>query len=98
MGYQPNLPPSQHLAVVALYDPASGDILHWHCASADDAAHLPSPQALEKEAVDHALHHAPAETQPGLKKAGFVHVDQKVVKGHGPFKVDTRTRTLVELN
>src|SRR5262245_31984244 len=98
MGYRIKLPESEHLAIVALYDPASGDILHWHYFCADDAAQMPSPQALEREAADHAMRHAPAETRTTLEKASFVHVDRQTLIARGPFKVDTRTRSLIELS
>ena len=97
MEYLTKLPESEHLAIVALYDPASGDILHWHYFCADDAAQLPSPEALEREAAVHVMRHAPAEMRAKLEKASFIHVDRQAVKGRGPFKVDTPTRTLIEL-
>jgi len=92
------LPHSEHVAIVALYDPASGEILHWHYCSADDASELPTPHVLESEALDHAMRHAAEEKRKKLSEASFLHVDRQNLKSRGPFKVDMQTRGLVELN
>jgi hypothetical protein len=96
--YRPELPESAHMAIVALYDPTSGDILHWHCYCADDASDVPEPQALETEALDHARRHASDEKRKKLADASSVHFDRQSLKSRGPFRVDTKTRRLVELD
>jgi hypothetical protein len=97
MVYRTELPDSDQVAIVALYDRASGDILHWHYSCADDGSELPPRQALEREAVEHATRHASEGRRKKLAEASLLHVDRQTLRSRGPFKVDTGTRALVKL-
>jgi hypothetical protein len=98
MAYRAEFAESEHMAIVALYDPASGDILHWHYFAADDASELPSLEELEREAVEHATRHASEEVRTRIRAASSLHIAREDLKKQGPFRVDLRTRTLAEAN
>jgi DNA-binding IscR family transcriptional regulator len=97
MPYRTNEPEAENVAIVVVYDSTSGDILHWHHFSADDASELPSHQALEREAIEHATHHASEEMRKALAEASFLHLDRQTLESQGPVKVDTKKRVLVKL-
>ena len=97
MEHRTQLPEGEHMAIVAFYDPASGQILHWHYAIADAQSELPGPGALEKQGLEHAARHANEERRVQLQKSSSLHVDRDSLKSGAPYRVDTDRRVVVEV-
>ncbi|HYU34805.1 MAG TPA: hypothetical protein VEW48_21865 [Thermoanaerobaculia bacterium] len=89
----PNEATTQH-AVVVLFDPATGTIVHGHYCEADAGVELPSREALEKTALEYARRHAKKGVD--LSKAKALHVDPKTFQMDRKYRVDPKLKKLVE--
>jgi hypothetical protein len=79
-------------SIVVVYDAKSGDIVHKHeCVSLRGGTH-PSKQMLEKDALEQA-----SRAGRDTTKVSLLHVDPKDLNIDAHYKVDTKTRTLVEV-
>jgi len=83
-----------HHAVVVLYDPKTGDIVHGHYCEADAEADLPSAKELEKTALESAKRHA--RKGVNLTKAKVLHADPKSFQLGRQYRVDPKLKKLVE--
>lgn len=84
-----------HSAVVVLFDPATGDIVHGHYCEADSSADLPDKDALEKSAREHAKRHEKKGVDSA--KAHVLHVDSGAFQMNRRYRVDLQTKKLVEV-
>jgi hypothetical protein len=84
---------TQH-AVVVLYDPATGNIVHGHYCEADAGVELPSREELEKTALEYAKRHAKKGVD--LPKAKVLHIDPKEFQMGRKYRVDPKLKKLVE--
>jgi hypothetical protein len=84
-----------HSAIVVLYDPATGEIVHGHYCEADSSADLPGKEALEKAAMEAARHH---QKKGGfdLSKAHLLHVDPASFQMTRKYRVDPKLKKLAE--
>jgi hypothetical protein len=87
-------PASVQQAVVVLYDPATGNIVHGHYCEADGGVEFPSREALEKTALEYARRHAKKGVD--VTKASFLHVDPKAFEMDRKYRVDPALKKLVE--
>jgi hypothetical protein len=87
--------PTPHHAVVVLYDPATGNIIHGHYCEADSSAELPSNEALEKSAIEYAGRHARKGIDP--TRAHVLHVDPKSFQMNHKYRVDAKLKKLIEV-
>jgi hypothetical protein len=82
-------------AIVVLYDPVSGDIVHGHYCEVDPGMELPSREELEKQALDHAQTHLkPGGFDPA--KASILHVDPGTFRMDRAYRVDPKAKLLIE--
>ena len=81
-------------AVVVLYDPATGDIVHGHYCEAESQSDLPNKAELERTALERAKRHAKPGTQ--LARAQVLHVDPAGFEMNRLYRVDPKAKTLVE--
>lgn len=87
--------PTTHQAVVVLYDPSTGDIIHGHYCEADSKADLPSKEALEKSAIEYAGRHHKKGIDP--TKAHVLHVDPSSFRMNRQYRVDPKLKKLIEV-
>jgi hypothetical protein len=87
-------PTTTQQAVVVLYDPATGNIVHGHYCEADAGVEFPSREALEKTALEYAKRHA--KKGADLTKASVLHVDPKALQMDRKYRVDPALKKLVE--
>lgn len=86
----------ERAAIVLLYDPVTGAIVHAHYAGADPGAELPGRQALERQAIEYAKKWRGARRQGvAVEKLPRLHVDPRAFRADRAYKVDVRKRTLV---
>lgn len=83
-------------AVVVLFDTTTGEIVHGHCHEAGEGAELPSPEELEKEAMEHVQRHARRGAAFDAKKSAFLHLNLSDFRTDRLYKVDIQTHKLVE--
>ena len=78
-----------HSAIVVLYDPATGNIIHGHYCEADSSADLPDKAMLEQSAMEYAKRHAKKGVDPS--KGQFLHVGRSHSDGaEAPRRSDTQ--------
>ena len=86
--------PTTHSAIVVLYDPVTGDIIHGHYCEADSSAELPSNEMLEKTAIESARRHAKKGVDPS--KAHVLHVDPGSFQMDHKYRVDPKLKKLID--
>lgn len=88
----------ERVAMVLLYDPFTGAIVHVHYAAADSGAELPGRQAMERQAVAHAKQSGGTVRKGvALDKLPRLHVDPCAFSPDRAYRIDVRTRTLVSI-
>lgn len=87
--------PATHHAVVVLYDPETGDIVHGHYCEADSNDELPDKSELETAAREYARRHARRGVDSA--KAQALHVEPASFRMNQKYRVDPQLRKLVEL-
>jgi hypothetical protein len=88
----------ERVAIVLLYDPVSGAIVHAHYAAADPGSELPGRQALERQAVEHAKRRGAKRHGVAVEKLRRLHVAPREFRADRAYKVDVRTRSLVAVS
>lgn len=88
----------ERLAIVLLYHPITGAIVHAHYAAADPGSELPGRQALERQAIEFAKRRGATRSGVAVAKLPRLHVDPRTFKPDRAYKVDVRKRTLVVLS
>ena len=83
-----------HSAIVVLYDPATGGIIHGHYCEADSSADLPDKATLERSAMEYAKRHAKKGVDP--TKGQFLHVDPSSFRMAQKHRVDVNLKKLVD--
>jgi hypothetical protein len=88
-------PSVAHSAIVLLYDPADGRIVHGHYVEVEGGDKLPDAAALERSAREAAALHASDATKALLPKLAALHTEPKGMDMRRAWKVDTAKRVLV---
>jgi hypothetical protein len=83
-------------AIVILYDPDSGNVVHGHCCEVDPGIELPTREELEKCALDQARTY---QEKGGLdsRKACVLHADPVTFHMYRHYRVDLKTKNLIEV-
>jgi len=89
------MPNQSHRAIVLLYD-ATGNVVHGHCRETDPGVKPPSKEELEKEALEHARHHAKKGID--LSKASVLHIEAAMLRMDRKYRVDVALKKLVEVS
>ena len=89
------MPTQPYRAIVLLYD-ATGNVVHGHCRETDPGVEPPTKEALEKEALEHARHHAKKGID--LSKASVFHVEAGMLRMDRRYRVDVALKKLVEVS
>ena len=84
-------------AIVLLYDPGSGRIVHGYHYEVDPGDKLPDRATLEKSAHEAAALHARAADRPLLSKLTALHADPKTFDLRKAYRVDPAKRVLVDV-
>jgi hypothetical protein len=87
-------PTTTQQAVVVLYDPATGSIVHGHYCEADAGSEFPSREELEKTALEFARRHARKGVD--VARAAILHVDPKALQMDRKYRVNPALKQLVE--
>ena len=82
-------------AIVLLYNPADGRIVHGYYYEVDPGGKLPDHATLEKSAHEAAALHARAADRPLLPKLTALHADAKTFDLRKAYRVDPAKRVLV---
>lgn len=95
-------PEIERESMVVIYDPESGRVLHRHEVVSTKGARHPDDETIESDAFDEFERSRP-DLRERIQGAGGVrgrfaalHADPKAMKPHAAYRVDTRTRSLVE--
>jgi hypothetical protein len=83
-------------AVVLLYDPASGRIVHGLVYEVDPGGKLPSQAELEQSAHEAAALHAKPADRALLPKLTALHADPRSFDLRKAYRVDPAKRVLVD--
>ena len=84
-------------AIVLLYNPGDGRIVHGLVYEVDAGGKLPSQAELEKSAHEAAALHARAADRPLLPKLTALHADAKTFNLRKAYKVDPSKRVLIDV-
>lgn len=84
-------------AMVILYHPVTGALVHVHSVWAEGDAALPARTALEREAVANAERHAARHGGVAVSSLPRLHVDPRGFDAARAYRVDVRKRALVPL-
>ena len=82
-------------AIVLLYDPSDGRIVHGLHYEVDPGGKLPDQATLEQAAHEAAAVHARDADKPLLPKLAALHADPKTFDLRRSYKVDPAKRVLV---
>lgn len=85
----------ERVAIVLLYHPVSGAIVHAHYAAADPGSAMPGRQAVEREAVEYARRRGARRNGIAVDKLPRLHVNPGRFRPDRAYAVDVRRRTLV---
>jgi hypothetical protein len=88
-----------NVAIVLLYDPADGTVIHGHYYEVDPGEKLPGQEDLEKSAREHATREfARRERRTSVEGLAALHVDPAKYRMRGvSHRVDPKNRVLVEV-
>jgi hypothetical protein len=84
-------------AIVLLYDPGDGRIVHGYYYEVDAGGKLPDQATLEKAAHDAAALHAKPADKPLLPKLATLHADPKSFDLRKAYRVDPAKRVPIEV-
>lgn len=85
----------ERAAIVLLYHPVTGAIVHVHYATADPGSDLPGRPALEREAVEYAKRRRGRRGGIAVEKLARFHTDPRRFRADRAYTIDVRKRSLV---
>jgi hypothetical protein len=88
---------TEKAAIVLLYDPTDGTIVHGHYYEVDEGGELPGRADLEKSAREHATREFDRrERKVSVDSLAALHVEPAKYRMRTAYRVDPKKRVLLE--